>query len=133
MDQERSVDIDRVTREMDLTRRSILDTVDELKDRVHERADWRHYTAAYPVASLIVAAACGLALARLLVPAVRLVGIPLLLAPRLVRRRPQGLAGTWAKLATTGGALTQLAALPALASQVRRIVGRARGNRAPLI
>jgi len=133
MDQERSVDIERVSREMELTRRSIFDTVDELKDRVHERADWRHYTAAYPVASLIVAAACGLALARLLVPAGRLVGIPLLLAPRLVRRRPQGLAGMWAKLATTGGALTHLAALPALASQVRRIVGRARGNRAPLI
>jgi len=133
MDQERSVDIERVSREMELTRRSIFDTVDELKGRVHERADWRHYTAAYPVASLIVAAACGLALARLLVPAVRLVGIPLLLAPRLVRRRPQGLAGTWAKLATTAGALTHLAALPALASQVRRIVGRARGNRAPLI
>jgi len=132
MDQERSVDIERVSREMEQTRRSILDTVDELKDRVHERADWRHYTAAYPVASLIVAAACGLALARLLVPAVRLVGIPLLLAPRLARRRPRGLAGTWAKLATTGGALTQLAALPALASEVRRIVGRARGKRAPL-
>jgi len=80
-----------------------------------------------------VAAACGLALARLLVPAVRLVGIPLLLAPRLARRRPRGLAGPWAKLATTGGALTQLAALPALASEVRRIVGRARGKRAPLI
>jgi len=113
---------------MEFTRRSILDTVDELKGRVHERADWRHYTAAYPVASLIVAAACGLALARLLVPAVRLVGIPLLLAPRLVRRRPRGLAGTWAKLATTGGALTQLAALPALVSQVRRVVGWARAS-----
>ena len=128
MDQERSVDIERVSREMEQTRRSILDTVDELKDRVHERADWRHYTAAYPVASLIVAAACGLALARLLVPAVRLVGIPLLLAPRLVRRRPRGLAGTWAKLSTTGGALTQPAALPALASQVRWIIERARAR-----
>ena len=133
MDQERSVDIERMSRGMELTRRSIFDTVDELKDRVHERADWRHYTAAYPVASLIVAGACGLALARLLVPAVRLVGIPLLLAPRLVRRRPRRVAGTWAKLATTGGALTQLAALPALASQVRRMVGRARGNRTSLI
>ena len=128
MDQERTVGIERVTREMELTRRSILDTVDELKDRVHERADWRHYTAAYPVASLIVAAACGLALARLLVPAVRLVGIPLLLAPRLVRRRPSGLAGTWAKLSTTGGVLSQVAALSALASQVREVVGRARAR-----
>ena len=128
MDHERSVDIERVTREMEATRRSILDTVDELKDRVHERADWRHYLAAYPVTSLVVAAASGLALARLLGPAVRLVGIPLLLAPRLVRRPPRGLAGTWAKLSTTGGALSQVAALSALASQVREVVGRARAR-----
>jgi hypothetical protein len=125
MDQERSVDIERVTRAMDVTRRSILDTVDELKGRVQESADWRHYVAAHPVASLIIAGACGLALARILVPAVRLAGIPLLLAPRLMRRRPPtGLPGAWARLSTAGGVLTQLAALPGLVSQIRQVVGR---------
>src|SRR5262249_58974117 len=99
MDQERSVDIERMTRAMDVTRRSILDTVDELKGRVHESADWRHYVASYPLASLIVAGACGLVLARILVPAVRLAGVPLLLAPRHVRRRqpPTGLLGARAR------------------------------------
>jgi hypothetical protein len=124
MDQERSVDIERVTRAMDVTRRSVLDTVDELKGRVQESADWRQYVAAHPVASLIIAGACGLALARILVPAVRLAGIPLLLAPRLMRRRPPtGLAGAWARL-STAGVLTQLAALPGLVSQIRQAVGR---------
>jgi hypothetical protein len=103
---------------MDVTRRSILDTVDELKGRVHESADWRHYVASYPLASLIVAGVCGLALARILAPAVRLAGIPLLLAPILVRRRsPTGFTGGWAKLST-------IAALPGLVSHLRQIIGR---------
>ena len=119
MDQERSVDIERVTRAMDVTRRSILDTVDELKGRVHESADWRHYVATYPLASLIVAGVCGLALARILAPAVRLGGIPLL----LVRRRsPTGFTGGWAKLST-------VAALPGLVSHLRQIIGRSGRSR----
>ncbi len=130
MDQERSVDIDLVTRAMDVTRRSILDTVDELKGRVHESADWRHYVASYPLASLIVAGVCGLALARILVPAVRLAGIPLLLAPRLVRRQPPtGFMGAWAKLATASSLATQLAGLPGLVSHLRRVMGRSGRSR----
>lgn len=125
MDQGRPVDIERVTRAMDVTRRSILDTVDELKGRVHESADWRHYVASYPVASLVVAGMCGLALARILVPAVRLAGIPLLLAPRLVRRRPPtGFPGAWAKLSAASGLVTQLAPLPGLVSQLRQVLRR---------
>ena len=130
MDQERSVDIERMTRAMDVTRRSILDTVDELKGRVHESADWRHYVASYPLASLIVAGACGLVLARILVPAVRLAGIPLLLAPRLVRRHPPtGLTGAWAKLATASSLATQLAGLPGLVSHLRQVMGRSGRSR----
>jgi len=125
MDQERSVDIERMTRAMDVTRRSILDTVDELKGRVHESADWRHYVGSYPLASLILAGACGLVLARILVPAVRLAGIPLLLAPRLVRRqRPLGVTGAWAKLATASSLATQLAGLPGLVSHLRQVMAR---------
>jgi len=125
MDQERSVDIERVTRAMDVTRHSILDTVDELKGRVHESADWRHYVASYPVASLIVAGVCGLVLARMLVPAVRLAGIPLLLAPRLVRRQPPtGFTGAWATLSTASSLATQLAGLPGLVSRLRQVIRR---------
>ena len=130
MDQERSVDIERVTRAMDVTRRSILDTVDELKGRVHETADWRHYVASYPLASLIVAGVCGLVLARILVPAVRLAGIPLVLAPRLVRRKPPtGLTGALAKLSTASSVATQLAGLPALVSHLRQVIGRSGRSR----
>ena len=130
MDQERSVDIERVTRAMDVTRRSIVDTVDELKGRVQETADWRHYVASYPVASLIVAGVCGLVLARILVPAVRLAGVPLLLAPRLVRRKPPtGFTGALAKLSRASSVATQLAALPGLVSHLRHIRGRSGRSR----
>jgi len=115
---------------MDVTRRSIVDTVDELKGRVQETADWRHYVASYPLASLIVAGVCGLVLARILVPAVRLAGIPLLLAPRLVRRQPPtGLTGAWAKLATASSLATQLAGLPGLVSHLRQVMGRSSRSR----
>lgn len=128
MDQERSVDIERVTRAMDVTRRSILDTVDELKGRVHETANWRHYVASYPLASLIVAGVCGLVLARILAPAVRLAGIPL--APRLARRKPPtGFTGALAKLSTASSVATQLAALPALVSHLRQVIGRSGRSR----
>ena len=127
MDQERTVDIERVTRAMDATRESIRDTVDELKGRVQETADWRNYVTARPVTSLLVAVACGLLAARVLVPALRLAQIPLLLAPRLVRRAPPppGFAATWAaRLSGAAGLATQIATLPSLVSRVRLVVRR---------
>jgi hypothetical protein len=126
MDQERSVDIDRVTRAMDATRESIRDTVDELKGRVQETADWRNYVAARPMTSLLIAVVCGLAAARIVVPALRFAQVPLLLAPRIIRRTPPpGLAGTWAaRLSGAAGLATQIAALPSLVSQVRQVVRR---------
>jgi hypothetical protein len=126
MDQERTVDIERVTRAMDATRESIRDTVDELRGRVQETADWRNYVAARPVTSLLVAVACGLIAARVLVPALRLAQIPLLLAPRMVRRAPPpGLAATWAaRLSGAAGLATQIAALPSLVSQIRQVLRR---------
>jgi hypothetical protein len=126
MDQERTVDIERVTRAMDATRESIRDTVDELKGRVQETADWRNYVVARPVTSLLIAVACGLLAARVVVPALRLAQIPLLLAPRMVRRAPPpGLAATWAaRLTGVAGLATQIAALPQLASQIRQVVRR---------
>jgi hypothetical protein len=131
MDQERTVDIDRVTRAMDATRESIRETVDELKGRVQETADWRHYVATRPVTSLLVAVACGLLAARLVVPVLRLAQIPLLLAPRMVRRAPPpGLAATWAaRLSGAAGLATQLAALPSLVSQIRQVVRRPGGGK----
>jgi hypothetical protein len=130
MDQERTVDIERVTKEMDATRESIRDTVDELKGRVHETADWRNYVAARPITSLIVAVVCGLVVARLVIPAVRLARIPILLAPRLIKRAPPpGLAASWAaRLSGAAGLATQIAALPSLVSQVRQIVRRPGGK-----
>jgi hypothetical protein len=130
MDQERTVDIERVTKAMDVTRESIRETVDELKGRVHETADWRNYVKARPITSLLVAAACGLAVARLLIPAVRLARIPLLLAPRVIKRAPPpGLAATWAaRLSGAAGLATQIAAVPSLVSQIRQIVRRPGGK-----
>jgi hypothetical protein len=130
MDQERTVDIERVTKAMDVTRESIRETVGELKGRVHETADWRNYVKARPITSLLVAAACGLAVARLLIPAVRLARIPLLLAPRVIKRAPPpGLAATWAaRLSGAAGLATQIAAVPSLVSQIRQIVRRPGGK-----
>ena len=131
MDQERTVDIDRVTRAMDATRESIRETVDELKGRVQETADWRNFVAARPITSLLVAVACGLAAARLVVPALRLAQIPLLLAPRIIRRAPPpGLAATWAaRLSSAAGVATQIAAIPSLVTQIRQVVRRPSGGK----
>jgi hypothetical protein len=131
MDQERTVDIDRVTRAMDATRESIRETVDELKGRVQETADWRNFVAARPITSLLVAVACGLAAARLVVPALRLAQIPLLLAPRIIRRAPPpGLAATWAaRLSSAAGVATQIAAIPSLVTQIRQVVRRPGGGK----
>jgi hypothetical protein len=131
MDQERTVDIDRVTRAMDATRESIRETVDELKDRVQETADWRNFVAARPITSLLVAVACGLAATRLVVPALRLAQIPLLLAPRIIRRAPPPrLAATWAaRLSSAAGVATQIAAIPSLVTEIRQVVRRPGGGK----
>jgi hypothetical protein len=131
MDQERTVDIDRVTRAMDATRESIRETVDELKDRVQETADWRNFVAARPITSLLVAVACGLAAARLVVPALRLAQIPLLLAPRIIRRAPPpGRAATWAaRVSSAAGVATQIAAIPSLVTQIGQVVRRSGGGK----
>lgn len=69
MAEERALDIKRVTSAMDTTRQSIQDTLGELKERVQESADWRHQVGRRPLTSLWVALACGLLLARILIPA----------------------------------------------------------------
>lgn len=120
MDQERALEIARITHDMDATRQAIRDTVGEIKERVQESADWRQYVMGHPIASLVVAAACGLALARILMPAARLVATPLSVAPWIVRQaRPAPLPGPWSRLFGAVGLLTELAAFPALVSRIR--------------
>lgn len=132
MDQERALDIEQVTKAMDATRRSLGSTMDELKTRMHENADWRHHVTAHPIPSLLVAAACGLALARALLPVVRLAGVPLLLAPQLVRRaKPSRLAALSAHLSGAAGLASQLAVLPSLVAELRRVVRERAGKHLP--
>lgn len=129
MDQERALEIARITHDMDATRQAIRDTVGELRERVHESADWRQYVVARPIASLVVAAACGLALARILMPAARLVRPPLSVAPWIARRaRPAPLPGPWSRLFGAASLLTELAAFPALVSRIRETL-RSPGGR----
>ena len=127
MNHERALDIERITHAMDATRQSIRNTVDELKERVHESTDWRHYVGGRPITSLVVAAACGVALARIFMPAARLARIPLLLASRIVRRPPPA-SPSWSRLSGAAGLLTELAALPSLVSQIRQVVRRPSGR-----
>jgi hypothetical protein len=49
---------------MEQTRSQIRGTVEELKDRVNERLDWRHYVDRYPGSSLTAAVALGVLLGR---------------------------------------------------------------------
>jgi hypothetical protein len=51
---------------MEETRSQIRSTVEELRDRVNERLDWRHYMDRYPGASLTAAVALGVLLGRCL-------------------------------------------------------------------
>jgi len=122
MDPERSVSISHVTRAMDDTRQSIVETIDELRDRVHESADWRHQAGAHPVAALLVATASGMVLARILVPAIRLVGLPLLLGMLRSGRPagPSGLAAILAGLSTAAGVASRLSSLSGLVSRFRK-------------
>jgi len=122
MDPERSLSIDHVTRAMDDTRQSIAETIDELRDRVHESADWRHQAGAHPVVALLVATASGMVLARILVPAMRLVGLPLLLGMLRSGRSagPSGLAAILAGLSTAAGVASRLSSLSAQVSRFRK-------------
>jgi hypothetical protein len=49
---------------MEATRRSIQDTVEELRHRVGEAMDWRSYIERYPMASLTMAAGTGIIIGR---------------------------------------------------------------------
>ncbi|HEV8310242.1 MAG TPA: hypothetical protein VGW35_21470 [Methylomirabilota bacterium] len=49
---------------MERTRASIQDTVDELKGKVGQTVDWRHYVSRYPGATLMLAMAAGLVVGR---------------------------------------------------------------------
>jgi hypothetical protein len=120
MAQDRTLDIKRVAGAIDSTRLSMQDTLEELRERVQESTDWRRQVSRRPVTSLWVAIAVGLVLARLVVPSARSL---------------RGLLGTPAKsrwggfraLSSVSGAvtlLTQLAALPPLITQVRRVIDR---------
>jgi len=64
MDQARTVETGRLREAMDTTRASIRDTVDELKDKVSEAVDWRHYVNRYPEASLALTTLTGLFIGR---------------------------------------------------------------------
>ncbi|MGH7321553.1 MAG: hypothetical protein ACRELA_18285 [Candidatus Rokuibacteriota bacterium] len=64
MDQERAVDTGHIRDAMDQTRASIRDTVEELREKVGDAVDWRHYVDRYPAASLTVAVLAGMAVGR---------------------------------------------------------------------
>jgi hypothetical protein len=124
MAENRAVDIERVTSAMDSTQLSIRDTFAELRDRVQESADWRHQVSRRPVVSLWVAVACGVLLARLLIPPAA--------RARTALSLPPGRQGATRALAAASGAiglLTQLAAFSPLLSQARRVIGRLAGSR----
>ncbi len=120
MAEERALDIQRITRAMDSTRLSMRDTLGELKERVQENADWRVQVSRHPVTSLGVALAIGVVLARILIPAARsargALGTP-------ARRGWRGL-GILSSVSGAVGLLTQLAALPPVVRQVRRVIGQ---------
>jgi hypothetical protein len=121
MAENREIDINRVMSAMDSTQLSIRDTLGELKDRVQESADWRHQVSRRPIVSLWVAVAFGVALSRLLIPAVgraRALSLPPL--------SPSPKSGRSRALAAASGAvalLTELAALAPLVRQARRVIG----------
>jgi hypothetical protein len=119
MAEERALDIKRVTSAMDTTRQSIQDTLGELKERVQESADWRRQVGQRPLTSIGLAVACGLVLARILIP-----------AAASARRRFSGSSqeersGIAALPYLSGaiGLLGQLGAFSPVLAQLRRLVG----------
>lgn len=123
MAENRAVDIERVTSAMDSTQLAIRDTLAELRERVQESVDWRHQVSRRPVVSLWVAVACGVVLARLLIP-------PAARARPALSRPPGRQGATRALAAASGvvGLLTQLAAFAPLLRQARRVLGRLGGR-----
>jgi hypothetical protein len=120
MAEERALDIKRVTSAMDTTRQSIQDTLGELKERVQESADWKHQVGRRPLASLGVALACGLLLARILIP-----------AAAGARRRFSGSSKeerggmtAFPYLSGAIGLLGQLGAFPPVLARLRRLIGQ---------
>jgi hypothetical protein len=66
MDPTRGVDTDRLRRDIDVTRASITETVDELRRKAGETMHWRTYVERYPASVLVGATAIGLVVGRLL-------------------------------------------------------------------
>ena len=64
MDEDGNVTTAELRAAMDGTRRSIHDTVEELRHRMGEAMDWRSYIERYPMASLTMAAGTGMLLGR---------------------------------------------------------------------
>lgn len=64
MDEDGNVTTTELRAAMEGTRRSIHDTVEELRHRMGEAMDWRSYIERYPMASLTIAAGTGMVLGR---------------------------------------------------------------------
>lgn len=127
MAQERALDIERVTTAMDATRQSIRETVGELKERVQETTDWRHQVARRPLTSLCVVFVCGVAVARVLTPAVWLAFTPRVASPttgigRLVGAA-SGAGGPLRYIVAGLGLVKELPRLRSFVSQVQGLVG----------
>jgi hypothetical protein len=118
MAEERALDITRVTSAMDTTRQSIQDTLGELKERVQESTDWRHQVAQRPLTSLWVAAACGLVLTRILIPA----SVGTRRRSRSSREERAGISLPF--LSGAIGLLGQLGTFSPVFAQIRRLVGQ---------
>ena len=64
MDSERSVDMDRLRRDIEATRASISRTTGELREKAGEAMQWQTYVERYPATILGFAALAGVALGR---------------------------------------------------------------------
>jgi hypothetical protein len=64
VDEDGNVSTTELRAAMEATRRSIHDTVEQLRDRMGEAMDWRSYIERYPMASLTMAAGTGIFLGR---------------------------------------------------------------------
>ncbi len=124
MAEERALDIKRVTSAIDTTRQSIQDTLGELKERVQESVDWRRQVSRRPVTSLWVAVACGLVLARILLPAAAGARGRLFGSSRAASSKGGRDGVNLSYLSGAMGILGQLGAFPSILRQVRRLAGQ---------
>jgi hypothetical protein len=113
MDEERVVT--QYTQALRTTRASIGDTLDQVRDRVREATDWRHYVNEYPASSLSLALGLGLIGGRFIAGTVNLARP----GPRFSRIAPST-AGMQA-----GGESAPAEAPPGAAPSWRTIGGRA--------